>query len=58
MGIERRRMLTTALGTTAAALVPLPDPAFPGQGRPVRCASGSVEWVDGVNVVAKVRLAG
>ncbi|MFG2499082.1 DUF4874 domain-containing protein [Streptomyces sp. NPDC048441] len=36
----------------------LPDPAFPGRGAAVRCANGSVEWVDGVNVVAKVRLGG
>ncbi|MEV5980523.1 DUF4874 domain-containing protein [Streptomyces sp. NPDC052114] len=32
----------------------LPDPAFPGRGRAVRCANASVPWVDGVNVLAEV----
>ncbi|MFE0179134.1 DUF4874 domain-containing protein [Streptomyces sp. NPDC059002] len=36
----------------------LPDPDFPGRGRAVRCANASVPWVDGVNVLAEVRLGG
>ncbi|ATL26345.1 DUF4874 domain-containing protein [Streptomyces formicae] len=36
----------------------LPDPAFPGRGRAVRCANASVAWVDGVNVLTQVRLGG
>ncbi|WP_055700540.1 MULTISPECIES: DUF4874 domain-containing protein [Streptomyces] len=34
----------------------LPDAAFPGRGRAVRCANASVPWVDGVNVLAEVAL--
>ncbi|WP_306335905.1 DUF4874 domain-containing protein [Streptomyces sp. KL118A] len=35
----------------------LPDPAFPDRGRAVRCANASAPWVDGVNVLAEVRLS-
>ncbi|MEU7577721.1 DUF4874 domain-containing protein [Streptomyces sp. NPDC041068] len=44
-----------ARGAHRVALA-LPDAAFPGRGRAVRCANASVDWVDGVNVVAEVRL--
>ncbi|MEV0321347.1 DUF4874 domain-containing protein [Streptomyces sp. NPDC050658] len=36
----------------------LPDPAFPGRGRAVRCANGSTPWISDVNVLAELRLGG
>ncbi|NBE56548.1 DUF4874 domain-containing protein [Streptomyces boluensis] len=36
----------------------LPDPDFDGAHLAVRCANATVAWVDGVNVVAEVRVGG
>ncbi|MEU6659387.1 DUF4874 domain-containing protein [Streptomyces sp. NPDC046821] len=36
----------------------LPDPAFPGRGRAVRCANASVTWTHDVNVIGTVGIGG